>query len=162
MAILGIGVVDSMQRHNATKNVLAFIVNGVAAVVFVVLSFVDVPGIPGGQTEVNWGAALLIAVGSTIGGQLGATVGRRLPPDRASWRDRARRRRRGGQLRDVSAPRDDRIATAPGCHGGEHEPCLLRHRARRGGDDAGVGIRAVDGDAELHEPACGRRPSRRA
>ena len=80
MAILGIGVADSMQRHNATKNVLALIVNGVAAIVFVVLSFVDVPGIPGGQTEVNWGAALLIAIGSTIGGQLGATVGRRLPP----------------------------------------------------------------------------------
>ena len=33
MAILGIGVIDSMQRHNATKNVLALIVNGVAAIV---------------------------------------------------------------------------------------------------------------------------------
>ena len=31
MAILGIGVADSMQRHNATKNVLALIVNAVAA-----------------------------------------------------------------------------------------------------------------------------------
>ena len=28
MAILGIGVADSMQRHNATKNVLALLVNG--------------------------------------------------------------------------------------------------------------------------------------
>jgi uncharacterized membrane protein YfcA len=81
MAILGIGVADTMQRHNATKNVLALLVNGVAAIVFVVLSFVDVPGIPGGETEVNWGAALLIAIGSTIGGQIGATVGRRLPPN---------------------------------------------------------------------------------
>ena len=81
MAILGIGVADTMQRHNATKNVLALLVNGVAAIVFVVLSFVDVPAIPGGETHVNWGAALLIAVGSTIGGQLGATVGRRLPPN---------------------------------------------------------------------------------
>ena len=80
MAILGIGVADSMQRHNATKNVLALIVNGIAAIVFIVLDFVDIPGLSG-ETHVNWAAAGLIAVGSAIGGQLGATVGRRLPPD---------------------------------------------------------------------------------
>ncbi len=80
MAILGIGVVDSMQRHNATKNVLALIVNGIAAVVFVVLAFLDVPGLSiGGSETVNWSAAGLIAIGAVIGGQLGATVGRRLP-----------------------------------------------------------------------------------
>jgi uncharacterized membrane protein YfcA len=67
MAILGIGVVDSMQRHNATKNVLALVVNGVAAVVFLFVSHLD------------WRAVGLIAVGSVIGGQIGATVGRRLP-----------------------------------------------------------------------------------
>jgi uncharacterized membrane protein YfcA len=67
MAILGIGVADTMQRHNATKNVLALIVNGVAAVVFILVA------------HVNWPVAGLIAVGSVIGGQLGATVGRRLP-----------------------------------------------------------------------------------
>ena len=38
MAILGIGVMDSMQRHNATKNVLALLVNGVAAIVFILLA----------------------------------------------------------------------------------------------------------------------------
>ncbi len=80
MAILGIGVVDSMQRHNATKNVLALIVNGIAAIAFVVLDFVDVPGLSD-QTHINWAAAGLIAIGSIIGGQLGATVGRRLPPN---------------------------------------------------------------------------------
>jgi uncharacterized protein len=80
MAILGIGVVDSMQRHNATKNVLALIVNGIAAIAFVLLDLVEIPGFPGSNTEVNWPAAGLIAVGSVIGGQLGATVGRRLPP----------------------------------------------------------------------------------
>ena len=79
MAILGIGVIDSMQRHNATKNVLALIVNGVAAIAFIVLEFVDVPGLAGGH--IDWASSALIAVGSTIGGQLGATVGRRLPPD---------------------------------------------------------------------------------
>jgi uncharacterized membrane protein YfcA len=69
MAILGIGLSESMQRNNATKNVLALLVNLVAAVLFVVVA------------DVNWAVAGLIAVGSVIGGQIGATVGRRLP----SW-----------------------------------------------------------------------------
>jgi len=68
MAILGIGVDDTLQRHNATKNVLAAIVNGVAAVLFMVVA------------DVDWRAAALVAVGSVVGGQIGATVGRRLPP----------------------------------------------------------------------------------
>jgi hypothetical protein len=68
LAILGIGVDDTLQRHNATKNVLAMIVNGVAAVVFVFVAHVD------------WKVAALIAAGSVVGGQIGATVGRRLPP----------------------------------------------------------------------------------
>ena len=68
MAILGIGVSDSLQRHNATKNVLALLVNAVAAVVFLFVA------------EVDWLAVLLVAVGSVVGGQIGATVGRRLPP----------------------------------------------------------------------------------
>jgi uncharacterized membrane protein YfcA len=68
MAILGIGVADTLQRHNATKNVLALIVNGVAAVVFIFIA------------DVDWRIAGLIAAGSVVGGQLGATVGRRLPP----------------------------------------------------------------------------------
>jgi uncharacterized membrane protein YfcA len=68
MAILGIGVDDTMQRHNATKNVLACIVNGIAAVLFIVVA------------DVDWWAAALVAVGSVIGGQVGATVGRRLSP----------------------------------------------------------------------------------
>ena len=67
VAILGIGVADSLQRHNATKNVLAGIVNAVAAVIFVVVA------------DVDWLVAGLIAAGSIVGGQLGATVGRRLP-----------------------------------------------------------------------------------
>ena len=56
-----------LQRHNATKNVLALIVNAVAAVVFIVVA------------DVDWAVAGLIAAGSIVGGQLGATVGRRLP-----------------------------------------------------------------------------------
>jgi len=67
LGVLGIGLADTLQRINATKNVLALLVNGVAAVVFVLVS------------EVAWEAALLIAAGSVIGGQIGASVGLRLP-----------------------------------------------------------------------------------
>jgi uncharacterized membrane protein YfcA len=67
IAIMGIGMTETMQRINAAKNVLAGLVNGVAAVVFISIS------------DVAWGAAALIAVGSVVGGQLGATIGRRLP-----------------------------------------------------------------------------------
>jgi uncharacterized protein len=82
MAILGIGVMDSMQRHNATKNVLALLVNAVAAVVFILLHYLDLPFLPEGAADsIDWAAAGLIAIGSVVGGQLGATVGRRLSPD---------------------------------------------------------------------------------
>jgi uncharacterized protein len=68
MAILGIGVADSMQRHTATKNVLALIVNAAAAIVFIAVA------------DIDWAVAGLIALGSVVGGQIGAGVGRRLPP----------------------------------------------------------------------------------
>ncbi len=68
VALLGIFLDDHLQRHNATKNVLALTVNAVASVVFIL------------STEVDWGVVALIAVGSTIGGQVGAGVGRRLDP----------------------------------------------------------------------------------
>ena len=67
MAILGVGLTETMQRNNATKNVLALLVNLVAAIVFIFVA------------EIDWAVAGLIAVGSVIGGQIGATVGRRLP-----------------------------------------------------------------------------------
>jgi uncharacterized protein len=68
IGMLGIALGDTLQRINAVKNVLAGLVNGLAAVVFII------------ATHVDWGAAGLIAVGSIIGGQLGARIGRRLPP----------------------------------------------------------------------------------
>jgi uncharacterized protein len=68
MAVLGVGLQETMQRNNATKNVLALLVNSVAAIVFLVAA------------EIDWRAAGLIAVGAVVGGQIGATVGRRLPP----------------------------------------------------------------------------------
>jgi uncharacterized membrane protein YfcA len=68
IAILGIGFAESLARINAIKNVLATIINGIAAVVFVIV------------TEVNWPAAIAIAVGSVLGAQVGGRVGRKLPP----------------------------------------------------------------------------------
>jgi uncharacterized membrane protein YfcA len=68
IALLGIFVLDDLQRLNATKNVLAMTVNLVASVVFVF------------ATHVDWAVAGCIAAGSIVGGQLGATFGRRLDP----------------------------------------------------------------------------------
>ncbi len=67
MAVLGIGIDETLQRLNAVKNVLAAVVNGVAGLLFVVVA------------DVDWRIVALIGVGSVMGGQLGATVGRRLP-----------------------------------------------------------------------------------
>jgi uncharacterized protein len=68
IGMLGIALNDSLQRINAAKNVLAGLVNGLAAVVFIL------------ATHIDWGVAGLIAAGSIIGGQVGARIGKRLPP----------------------------------------------------------------------------------
>ncbi|MFC8920772.1 sulfite exporter TauE/SafE family protein [Streptomyces sp. NPDC057116] len=68
LSLMGMLLHDTMQRLNATKNILAAVVNTVAALFFLFVAHFD------------WTAVLLIAVGSTIGGQIGAKVGRRLPP----------------------------------------------------------------------------------
>lgn len=68
MAILGIGLDSDLQRMNGVKNILATVVNGVAAVLFIIVA------------DINWLAAGLIAAGSTLGGIVGARYGRRLPP----------------------------------------------------------------------------------
>jgi uncharacterized membrane protein YfcA len=67
IALLAIFLEDGLQRLNAAKNVLTMVVNGVAAVVFVVAA------------PVAWPVVGLIAAGSVVGGQIGAGVGRRLP-----------------------------------------------------------------------------------
>ncbi len=68
IALLAILVADELQRLNGLKIVLASVVNGVAAILFVLV------------TPIAWPPAVLIALGSIIGGQLGAHVGRRLSP----------------------------------------------------------------------------------
>jgi uncharacterized protein len=68
MGFLGLMLNETLQRQNALKNVLAGLVNLVAAIVFVLSAHID------------WAAAGLIAAGSVFGGALGARIGRRLPP----------------------------------------------------------------------------------
>jgi uncharacterized protein len=68
LAILGLALPDDLQRVNALKNVLAGVVNGVAALVFIVVA------------DVAWGPAALIAAGSVLGAQLAARYARRLSP----------------------------------------------------------------------------------
>ena len=66
LSLLALLLPDNLQRINALKNVLASVTNGVAAILFVIVA------------HVAWEAAATIAVGSVLGAQLGATVGRRL------------------------------------------------------------------------------------
>jgi uncharacterized membrane protein YfcA len=68
MAVLGTGVDESLQRLNGIKNILAAVVNAIAGLIFAFVA------------DVDWWIVLLIGIGSVIGGQIGATVGRRLPP----------------------------------------------------------------------------------
>jgi uncharacterized membrane protein YfcA len=74
IAVLGIGLDEQLQRVNAAKNVLATLVNGVAAGVFIVAAWLSY-----GQAAIDWQVVGLIAAGSAAGGVLGARVGRRIP-----------------------------------------------------------------------------------
>ena len=67
IAIMGLLLDEHLQRVNAAKNVLALLVNSVAAIVFITV------------TDIAWAAAGLIALGAVVGGQLGALIGRRIP-----------------------------------------------------------------------------------
>jgi uncharacterized membrane protein YfcA len=68
IAVMGVALTETLARVNALKNVLTGIANGVAGVVFVLIS------------DVDWAIVAVLAVGSVLGAQVGARVGRRLPP----------------------------------------------------------------------------------
>jgi uncharacterized membrane protein YfcA len=69
IGLLGWVLADDLQRVNALKNVLAPVVNLIAATVFVLVA----------TDEVDWAVVALIATGSTVGGFGGSWLGRRLP-----------------------------------------------------------------------------------
>jgi uncharacterized protein len=62
---------ESVQRMNAAKNVMTLLVNVVAALAYTLVAF----------HRISWPVAGLIAVGSLVGGWLGAHYGRRLSPN---------------------------------------------------------------------------------
>jgi uncharacterized membrane protein YfcA len=68
IALLSILVDDDLQRLNGLKNLIAVVINAIAAILFILLA------------PVAWVPAVLLAIGSIVGGQLGAVVGRRLSP----------------------------------------------------------------------------------
>lgn len=70
LGIMSVLMTESLQQLNGVKNVSATIVNGVAAMTFLVIAWDDV----------DWASAGLIAVGSFVGGLIGSRVGRSLPP----------------------------------------------------------------------------------
>lgn len=81
LSLMGMLLDDTMQRLNAVKNVLAAVVNSVAALFFLFVA------------DFDWTAVVLIAVGSAIGGQVGAKVGQPAQPGLPACPDRRRRHR---------------------------------------------------------------------
>lgn len=70
IGVMGALLPEDVQRMNAAKNLLSLLVNIVAAVAYTLVAF----------DRVSWAAAGLIAIGSLVGGWLGAHYGRRLSP----------------------------------------------------------------------------------
>jgi hypothetical protein len=71
VGLMGVLLPESVQRMNAAKNLLVLVVNVVAAVGYTLVAF----------DRISWPVAGVIAVGSLIGGSLGARYGRRLSPN---------------------------------------------------------------------------------
>lgn len=70
IGVMGALLPEDVQRMNAAKNLLALLVNVVAAISYTLVAF----------DRISWPVAGLIAVGSLIGGWLGSRYGRRLSP----------------------------------------------------------------------------------
>jgi uncharacterized protein len=68
LAAMGILLPSSIQHANALKVLFALLINGIAAVIFLVMGAVRAP------------EAILMAVASIVGGFLGARLAQRLPP----------------------------------------------------------------------------------
>jgi uncharacterized protein len=73
LAILGIFLVDNLQRLNALKGLLSLLINGIAATYFILFA------------DVRWVAVAVMAVTSLLGGQLGVVLARRLNDQALRW-----------------------------------------------------------------------------
>lgn len=67
LAVLALSLDDGLQRLNALKGLLSFVIGLASVAVFVAFG------------PVRWGAALIMAVASFVGGHAGVAVARRLP-----------------------------------------------------------------------------------
>jgi uncharacterized protein len=68
VGVMGLLLTDPLQRLNAFKNTLTAVVNLVAGAIYAVVA------------PVSWPVVAVLAASSTVGGLLGASVGKRLPP----------------------------------------------------------------------------------
>lgn len=70
VGLMGMILSDGIQRLTAIKNVLATLVNTVAAITFMIVA----------TDRIDWRVVALISAGAFIGGYLGARFGRQLSP----------------------------------------------------------------------------------
>ena len=70
VGLMGALLPEDIQRMNAAKNLLSWLVNIVAAIGYTLVAF----------DRISWPTAGLIAAGSLVGGWVGAHYGRRLSP----------------------------------------------------------------------------------
>jgi uncharacterized protein len=79
LAVLGIGVHQSLPRSNALKQVLSLVINLSAALYFVGSSLL------GDDSKLWWGLAAVMSIGSIAGGHLGGRIVGRLDSDKFRW-----------------------------------------------------------------------------
>ena len=97
---------ESVQRMNAAKNLLTLLVNVVAALAYTLVAF----------HRISWSVAGLIAVGSLLGGWLGARYGRRLSPN-------ALRASHCGRRPHRALPTAVLVAVSPAVRRSRHRTC---------------------------------------
>ena len=73
LAAMGILLASSAQHANALKVLFSFLINGVAAICFLLFG------------PVHWAAAVIMAIGAGLGGWAGAHLAQRLPPSGMRW-----------------------------------------------------------------------------
>ncbi len=73
LAIMGLVVDDTLNRMNALKQLLTLLINVIAAIVFLFYG------------TIAWQAALVVAIGSLVGGYIGGAIASRVPEAVLRW-----------------------------------------------------------------------------